>query len=108
MDREIQIKQRIQERYDIIEGLYSAWFTRRSYLEVPKEQFDQTEDIEKHRAIAYLLDKGYIKFRLLEHEPGEVQLVELTITSLGIDYYEQGFLNGKANGWSVINERKDN
>ncbi|MEC0128974.1 hypothetical protein [Paenibacillus pabuli] len=104
MEREIQIKQRIQERYDIVEALYSSWFTENPTLVFPKEKFYQREHIEKHRAITYLLNKGYIVANPVENEP---EMVEISITSDGIDFYEQGFLSGKGNGWSIVTEHSE-
>lgn len=49
----------------------------------------------------YLVDKGLITVRPVEHEP---EMVELCITVNGIDFYEQGLLEGKGDGWSVVRE----
>lgn len=98
---EIQIKERIQERYDIMRELYIAWFTANPSLLAPKEQFYQTEHIEKHRAISYLLDKGYIHAQPLESNP---EMVAVSITLDGIDFYERGYLNGDAKGFQVVEE----
>ncbi|MBT2286037.1 hypothetical protein J7E78_21080 [Paenibacillus polymyxa] len=103
-EREVQIKERIQERYDITEELYSAWFTKEPALVVEKDRFYQTEYIEKHRAISYLLDKGYIVAQTAENDP---KMVVISITPAGIDFYEQGYLSGKAKGWQVVIEQKD-
>lgn len=102
--REIQIEERIQERYDITEELYTAWFTKNSAVLVERDRFYQTKHIEKHRAISYLLDKGYIIAQPVEKKP---EMVAVSITSEGIDFYEQGYLSGKANGWQIVIEQKD-
>ncbi|MBU5353694.1 hypothetical protein KQI74_15480 [Paenibacillus barcinonensis] len=103
--REIKIKERIQERYDILEALYSSWFTEKPVLEFPKENFYQQGHIEKHRAITYLVDKGYIVANSAENDP---ETVEVSITSDGIDFYEQGLLNGTGEGWSIVTEHIEN
>jgi hypothetical protein len=102
--REIQIKERIQERYDITEGVYSAWFTKNPAVLVNRDKFYQTEHIEKHRAISYLLNKGYIVAKPAEKDP---EMVAVSITSDGIDYYEQGYLNGIAKSLKIVTEHKD-
>ncbi|MHA7583220.1 hypothetical protein ACX12E_22995 [Paenibacillus vandeheii] len=99
--REVQIKERIQERYDITEQMYSAWFTENPAVLVPKDRFYQEEHTEKHRAIRYLLDRGYIIANPVENDPATLAV---TITPDGIDFYEQGFLSGKGNGWSIVTE----
>ncbi|MGE6577685.1 hypothetical protein [Paenibacillus xylanexedens] len=103
-EREIQIKERIQERYDITEQIYSAWFIDHSAVLLPRNRFYQKENIEKYRAISYLLDRGYIVAQPVENDP---ETVAVTITPDGIDYYEQGYLNGKANGFQVVEEIKN-
>ncbi|MFX3648950.1 MAG: hypothetical protein ACE3K2_25330 [Paenibacillus sp.] len=103
-EREIQIKERIQERYDITEQIYSAWFTENPAILLPKNRFYQKENIEKYRAISYLLDRGYIVAQPVEKDP---ETIAVTITPDGIDYYEQGYLHGKANGFQVVEEIKN-
>ncbi|MBR2563029.1 MAG: hypothetical protein IKE29_00205 [Paenibacillus sp.] len=101
---EIKIKERIQERYNILGELYSNWFTENTSILAPKNVFYQTEHIEKHRAISYLLDKGYIIAQLVD---GEDEMVAVHITLEGIDTYEQGYLTGEAKGFQVVADIKD-
>ncbi|MGO4533002.1 hypothetical protein AB4Z30_28300 [Paenibacillus sp. 2TAF8] len=101
---EIAIKERIQERYNILEELYSIWFTTSESAVVPKSAFYQTEHIEKHRAITYLLDRKYIVADLVEND---VEMVAITITPDGIDFYEHGYLSGKAKGFQVVSDIKN-
>lgn len=101
---EIKIKERIQERYSILGELYSNWFTENTSIMAPKRLFYQTEHIEKHRAISYLLDKGYIIAQPVE---GEVEMIAVHITLEGIDFFEQGYLNGEAKGFQVVTDIKN-
>lgn len=100
-DLEIVIKERIQERYNILAELYSIWFTKSESVVVPKNTFYQKEHIEKHRAITYLLDRKYIVADSVEND---VEMVAITITPDGIDFYEQGYLSGKAKGFQVVSD----
>jgi len=101
---EIVIRERIQERYNILAELYSIWFTKSESVIVPKSAFYQKEHIEKHRAITYLLDRKYIVADSLEND---VEMVAITITPDGIDFYEQGYLSGKAKGFQVVSDIKN-
>lgn len=101
---EIAIKERIQERYDILAELYSTWFTKSESVVVPKSAFYQKEHIAKHRAITYLLDRKYIVADSVEND---VEMVAITITPDGIDFYEQGYLSGKAKGFQVVSDVKN-
>ncbi|WP_145414483.1 hypothetical protein [Paenibacillus xylanexedens] len=103
-DLEVAIKERIQERYDILAELYSIWFTKSESAVVPKSVFYQTEHIEKHRAITYLLDRKYIVADSVEND---VEMVAITITPDGIDFYEQGYLSGKAKGFQIVSDIKN-
>ncbi|MGF9700346.1 MULTISPECIES: hypothetical protein [Paenibacillus] len=104
MELESAIKERIQERFDILHELYDIWFTENPALIAPMERFYQQAHIEKHRAITYLLNKGFIAANPVENEP---ELVAVCITVDGIDFFEQGRLAGKGNGWSVATEYSD-
>lgn len=102
MELEIAIRERIQERYDILHELYDIWFTENPAYIAPKERFYQQDHIEKHRAITYLLDKGYIVATPVSNEPEQVAVC---ITVDGIDFFEQGRLEGKGNGWGIVIEQ---
>ncbi|WP_124118386.1 hypothetical protein [Paenibacillus xylanexedens] len=101
---EISIKERIQERYDIIAEIYSSWFEKTASVIAPKSAFYQTEHIEKHRAIAYLLERKYIVAKPVDNDS---EAVAVTITPDGIDFYEQGYLNGNARGIQVVYDVKN-
>ncbi|MCM3171180.1 hypothetical protein [Paenibacillus sp. MER 99-2] len=101
---EIAIKERIQERYDILAEIYSVWFTKTEAVVVPKSAFYQTEHIEKHRSITYLLERKYIAANSVENDD---EMVAITITPDGIDFYEQGYLSGKAKGFQVVMDVKN-
>ncbi|WP_337034878.1 hypothetical protein [Paenibacillus illinoisensis] len=104
MELEIAIRERIQERYDILHELYDIWFTENPAHITTKDRFYQQTHIEKHRAFTYLLDKGYIVVTPVENEPEQVAVC---ITVDGIDFFEQGRLEGKGNGWSIVTEYSD-
>jgi hypothetical protein len=104
MELEAVIKARIQERFDILEELYTIWFTVNSSYIVPKKRLCPDAHIEKQRAITYLLDKGLIVADPVENEP---EMVAVSITVNGIDFFEQSRLDGKGNGWSVVTEHLD-
>ncbi|MBU5354446.1 hypothetical protein KQI74_19325 [Paenibacillus barcinonensis] len=103
-EREIQIKERIQERYDIMGEFYTTWFTKHPAILLAKDRFYQKDNAEKHRAITYLLDKGYIIAEQVEHDP---KTVAVSITPDGIDFYEQGYLDGTAKGFQVVANVRD-
>ncbi|MGR6541685.1 hypothetical protein [Paenibacillus tundrae] len=101
MKLESAIKERIQDRFDILHALYDIWFTENPISIVPKDKCYPPSHIERQRTMTYLVDKGLIIVRPVEHEP---EMVELCITVNGIDFYEQGRLEGKGDGWSVVRE----
>nr|WP_154957901.1 hypothetical protein [Paenibacillus xylanexedens] len=101
---EINIKERIQERYDIMAEIYSIWFTETKSVVVPKSAFYQTEHIEKHRAIEYLLERNYIVAMPVDNDS---EVIAVTITPDGIDFYEEGYLSGNAKGIQVVYDIKD-
>jgi len=104
MELEAIIKERIQERFDILQELYTIWFTENPAYIVPKKRFYPDAHIERQRTITYLLNKGFIVVDPVENEPA---MVAVSITVNGIDFFEQGLLDGKGNGWSVVTEHLD-
>jgi hypothetical protein len=100
---EIAINERIQERYNILAELYSLWFTESKCSIAPKNLFYQTEHIEHNRAIGYLLENNYI---VADDINNDDENVKVSITIEGIDFYEEGYLSGKARGFQIVTEVK--
>ncbi|MEC0127662.1 hypothetical protein [Paenibacillus pabuli] len=104
MELETVIKERIQERFDILQELYTIWFTENPAYIVAKKRFYPDAHIERQRTITYLLDKGFIVADPVENEP---EMIAVSITVTGIDFFEQGRLRSIGNGWSVVTEYLD-
>lgn len=94
------VSERIYLRTGILENLYALWFKENPMLVTTKEMFYQHSDIEQHRAIVYLLDKGYIAVTPLDDSSDEITI---TITTDGIDAFEKRVLEDNL-GWGIILE----
>ncbi|CAH1199305.1 hypothetical protein PAECIP111893_01304 [Paenibacillus plantiphilus] len=62
--------------------------------------FYQQSDIEQHRAIVYLLDKGFIEVKPLDDSSDEITIA---ITTNGIDAFEKRVLENNLD-WGIILE----
>lgn len=93
MELEAVIKERIQERFDILQELYTIWFTENPAYIVPKKRFYPDAHIERQRTITYLLNKGFIVADPLERDP---EMVAVSITVHGIDFLNKVVWMAKA------------